>query len=212
VNWSSGIRKDSPEIAALQVPSWHCPSDPNVAKIWDPQTPEQKAENSTPSGLTSYLAVNGTDQFAFNGIVFVNSKVKIKDIKDGVSNTLLVGERPASPDQLWGFWWSRGAPPLLWGAADFHLGVNEMKMTFQWAGNVSTQRYSYGPGDWNGYQNLDLAGVSNDSVWHFWSNHPGGANFVFADGHASKTSYGIGQDIINALATRAGKEVVNGDW
>ncbi|MFO0803834.1 MAG: H-X9-DG-CTERM domain-containing protein [Gemmataceae bacterium] len=44
-------------------------------------------------------------------------------------------------------------------------------------------------------------------VNHFWSPHPGGANFAFADGSVRFLSYSA-DPIMPALATRAGGEVV----
>ena len=44
-------------------------------------------------------------------------------------------------------------------------------------------------------------------VFHFWSLHPGGAGFVFADGSYHFLKYAAA-DILPALATRAGGEVV----
>ena len=45
------------------------------------------------------------------------------------------------------------------------------------------------------------------SSWHFWSQHPGGAHFVFADGSVKFLSYESAV-ILPALASRAGGEVV----
>ena len=42
---------------------------------------------------------------------------------------------------------------------------------------------------------------------HFWSPHPGGANFAFADGSVRFLSYSA-DTILPALATRAGGETV----
>jgi len=43
----------------------------------------------------------------------------------------------------------------------------------------------------------------------FASNHPGGANFAFSDGHTSFMSDNIDQDLYEALSSRAGGEIVD---
>ena len=43
----------------------------------------------------------------------------------------------------------------------------------------------------------------------FASDHPGGANFVFCDGHTSFMSDSVDQDLYEALSTRAGGEVID---
>jgi prepilin-type processing-associated H-X9-DG protein len=59
-------------------------------------------------------------------------------------------------------------------------------------------RSAYGPGQ-----------VSNQcDCLHFWSLHPGGANFAFADGSARFLAYSAGP-VMPALSTRAGGEIVS---
>ena len=41
--------------------------------------------------------------------------------------------------------------------------------------------------------------------FHFWSRHPGGANFLYADGSVHFLGYSA-DDVISAMATRAGGE------
>ena len=45
----------------------------------------------------------------------------------------------------------------------------------------------------------------------YWSLHPGGANFFFADGSVRFIKEQIGFSIFQALATRAGGEVLSAD-
>ncbi len=44
--------------------------------------------------------------------------------------------------------------------------------------------------------------------YHFWSLHPGGANFVFADASVHFLTYGVA-DLLPLLGTRSGGEVVS---
>lgn len=47
---------------------------------------------------------------------------------------------------------------------------------------------------------------------HFWSNHPGGGNWVFSDGSVRFLPYTTGLTIIPQLATKGGGEVVSSNF
>jgi prepilin-type N-terminal cleavage/methylation domain-containing protein/prepilin-type processing-associated H-X9-DG protein len=122
---------------------------------------------------------------------FVNapSPVKISQITDGTSKTLLIGEKyiyPAlylggssSDDTGWTDGWdpdvirSTGIPPLQ-------------------DGNVDSMMSEYASGAWPWWE------------FHFGSAHPGGFNAVFADGSVHTISYDIDLDVFNATGTRNG--------
>jgi prepilin-type processing-associated H-X9-DG protein/prepilin-type N-terminal cleavage/methylation domain-containing protein len=153
----------------------------------------------TTAAFTHYLGVTGTPGGFNNGILYLNSKVTIADIRDGLSNTLLLGERPPSPDNHFG-WWYAGVGQELDGSADFVMAVLERNRTFR-APTCPRQAYPFGPG------NPD----NMCDTFHFWSRHSGGANFAFADGSVRFISYSA-DSILPALATRAGGDSVPGDW
>jgi prepilin-type processing-associated H-X9-DG protein len=141
--------------------------------------------------VTSYLGVQGLDQFRLGGVLFPDSSVRFGDIADGTSHTLLLGERPPPPDFKLG-WWYRGWGQNKDGSGEMILGTNEL--------NVSVSRC---PPEQRVFQPGRLDDAC-DSL-HFWSMHPGGGNFAFCDGSVRFVSYSA-QSVLPALATRAGGE------
>jgi prepilin-type N-terminal cleavage/methylation domain-containing protein/prepilin-type processing-associated H-X9-DG protein len=147
--------------------------------------------------LTSFVGVEGKDQFDQSGALFNGSKVRFAGITDGTSNTMMVGERPPSAD-MWYGWWYAGEGQQNDGSADMILGSNERITAIgDFLGCTNPSQ---------GYRRGSI-GNQCDAL-HFWSLHPGGANFLFADGSLHFLTYDAAP-IMPALATRAGGEAVS---
>jgi prepilin-type processing-associated H-X9-DG protein len=174
--------------AERALPVFGCPNDSRTA------TPQRVADYYT-RGLTSYLGVAGWNMDRPDGVLFPNSAVRLTDITDGSSNTLLVGERPPSADMVLG-WWYAGWGQNRDGDADMILGVRA-KNTSTYAPSCPFGPYPFTAGRFD----------NQCDAFHFWSPHTGGANFAFADGSVRFLRYSA-DDILPALATRAGGEVV----
>jgi prepilin-type N-terminal cleavage/methylation domain-containing protein/prepilin-type processing-associated H-X9-DG protein len=192
-------------IYKVVISTYICPSDDRVsrAQIVD--------EAVSDMAFTSYLGNSGTSYRTEDGVLYWNSAVKIKDIFDGLSNTLLVGERPPSYN-LWFGWWYNGT-----GQWDFSVGTNPPKYTgsgsvVMGAAEINTKSnvedapellvcktgpYAFGPGTIS--QPCDM--------FHFWSLHSGGGNFLLCDGSVHFFAYGAGS-VLPQMATRAGGEPV----
>lgn len=171
------------------MPLFECPSDPRAGSHWVSKAGHRYA-------LTMYLGVLGTEYTRKNGVLFVDSRIRLGDITDGTSNTLMVGERPPSPSLLWGWWYTGSGQSLATGAGDSTLGVREYNFS-AYEPNCPVGPYAFGPGK--------LTNACD--VFHFWSLHSGGAHFVLADGRVRFVGYGA-KDVMPALATRAGGEAV----
>jgi prepilin-type N-terminal cleavage/methylation domain-containing protein/prepilin-type processing-associated H-X9-DG protein len=114
----------------------------------------------------------------------------IQSVTDGLSNTILVGEVLPQQDannEMYGFT----------GAAS----GTTMPINFYTGGPISLG--SYGTTNWQSRFSYASRG--------FKSVHPGGANFLFADGHVQFLKASLNPATYNALGSRAGGEVISSD-
>src|SRR5262249_30402914 len=110
------FRADPPHPIRTVLPVYTCPADGRTLAIAD--------ATGVTVALTEYLGSAGTNLFRQDGVLYLDSRVTLHDVTDGASNTLLVGERPPSADNVLG-WWYAGMGQNRDGSADLHLGVRE---------------------------------------------------------------------------------------
>ncbi len=166
------------------IPLYLCPADSR--RIW----PDRPLEQTYAS--TSYLGISGRNRFLRDGALYINSKVSFGDMTDGLSHTLIAGERPASWDLRFGRWYGGWG---FWDNANAFLGVREVYL-YRPEENCPL-KYHFQPGRLQ----------DPCSAYHFWSLHPGGAHFLSGDGAVRFLAYSA-DPILPALATRAGGEAV----
>jgi prepilin-type N-terminal cleavage/methylation domain-containing protein/prepilin-type processing-associated H-X9-DG protein len=183
--------KNPPHVGlATAMPLFQCPADPLAGQVRF--APRDRVDIA----FTSYLGVEGVDVFRLGGVLFRDSHVRLTEIQDGTSQTLLAGERPPSADFQFG-WWYAGAGQQFTGSADMVLGVRERNILSYSIAPCSQGAYHFGPGR-----------IDNPcDMFHFWSLHVGGGNFLFADGSVHFLDYSA-DSLLPALATRGGGEVV----
>ncbi|MDZ7620722.1 MAG: DUF1559 domain-containing protein [Patescibacteria group bacterium] len=180
-----------------------CPSNPGLEGVWwtstvNPATGDVNLDG-TPShytGISDHLcnfdsaggtpcgATSGWFTARGHGLLFNGSRVRIRDIRDGTSNTIAVGENvaPLGDNK------HRGKTWVAYNIMSVDLGINyPFRMTPP--RSHSSYNSTNGPA----------------------SCHPGGATFALADGSVRFISESVAQDTLRALATRAGGEVV-GDF
>jgi len=174
------------DLLGTPVKIFNCPSDPRLpGPLLNPEVVK------IPVAFTSYLGVEGANQFTQDGCLFLDSRVRLTDITDGTSNTLMIGERPPPSNYKFG-WWYRGWGQQKEGSVEMVLGVQEEN--------------SYYPQCPPGPYPFTSQRFDNPcNLFQFWSPHSGGANFTFADGSVRFLSYSA-DNILPALATRAGGE------
>jgi prepilin-type processing-associated H-X9-DG protein len=156
-------------------------------------------------GMSSYGGNAGkrsvpTDGQTRDGIFYLDSSVRLAEISDGASKTLLVGERYHHDPEFDRFV-ARLTPP-------FSLGEIGMWGYVAWK-PASSQVLLSTPVPIN-YQ--FPSGGDNPERWDrgcaFGSGHPGGANLAFADGSARFVADEFPLELLRAQSTRDGKEVV----
>jgi len=150
------------------------------------------------AGLTSYLGSSGRDATLHDGVLYAGSATRFADVLDGVSKTLLAGERPPSTKFDLG-WWYAGMGVGGDGALDHTVGT------------ASTDRSPYGFCREATYPFQPGSLTDECSANHFWSLHPGGGgHFAFLDGAVRFFSYDAATVLVD-LSTRAGGETTAAD-
>jgi prepilin-type N-terminal cleavage/methylation domain-containing protein/prepilin-type processing-associated H-X9-DG protein len=196
-----------PPNPALAVPNYvvQCPADTRVLVAeYVLENPDTNQRITV--ALTSFLGVTGISNVPFGkatsseGLFFMESHVRFAEVTDGLSNTLMVGERPPSEDMIFGWWFAGEGQRYTTGSGDVVLGVNDPNVTYS---------HCTPYGENAGYYQFSPGSLTNNcDQFHFWSLHAGGANFMFADASVHFFSYSVGNDVMRAMATRSGGEVV----
>jgi len=187
-------------LPGKNVTMFGCPTDPAVGKAF-----------TTAYRLTtSYHGVRGLDRSmgsvatgdnTAEGMIYWRSRITPVQVKDGLSNTLMIGEHPASQKDGfwalgdWGWWYTTvnenistyWNDDVVYGLAvtSSHFGSSPT------TGSCSVPTFYRAPSLKPSVCNFDL----------FWSYHIGGANFILGDGSVRFIPYS-GRPVMSAMATR----------
>ena len=183
------------------VKQYACPSD----------LKGQYAYNfGTQQYTTSYVGVAGVTTGGYEipakGMLAWRSNVTINSVSDGTSNTLIIGERPADPSGLWGWWDTSRRPSDPWEEDSVH-GVHNVYSFYGY--NYSNPTGPCPTGNAAGVYRAPSAPLGDNycDFDHFWSYHPGGAMFARVDGSVFFLPYS-GQATLDPMGTRSGGEIV----
>src|SRR5262249_6200462 len=128
---------------------------------------------------------------AIEGAMYEFGVVRLSDIRDGTSNTLLLGEigNGQVPKGTWFANWRSSVQRVA------SAGINR-----PWPNS---------PGTCPLESDLNAPVAGPQSWLGFGSYHPGGANFAFCDGSVKFLKGTTDLGVLSALGTRAGGEVVS---
>ncbi|MEX0791636.1 MAG: DUF1559 domain-containing protein [Pirellulaceae bacterium] len=224
----------APDISTSNSPSvWpgtrtpimalNCPSDPGSSKQEGLTTPGGAFGGAYyPRTFSNYAACQGSDGTRLspntnpvsdppdasgtrlNGMFYVRSKTRMRDITDGLSNTIMLGEIRIAPDvgeydtgaDFRGYIWNVDGPTI-WFSTKFTPNT------------VTQDRLSRCREDIPDMPCLRPASLTGWTYWlHPRSKHPGGAQFCLADGSVRFISNTVNGIVFNSLGTRADNEVI----
>jgi len=204
-NWYAWYNTACP----MKMPIFTCPADSRGQEVFP-----GASSGIQDQALTTYLGNSGTTSTSLDGVLFgatsgaTGSQITLVGINDGTSNTIMVGERPPNSNKEFGWWFAAYGYDGR-GNGDCVMTSNDLAIANYFIANYSSspnlpcngsasQKIGLQPGNPN---------VGCDAA-HYWSFHPGGAQFLMCDGSCRFVSYS-NNGILPALSTRNGGEVVN---
>lgn len=178
------------------LPAFVCPSDIAPKQTWEIEEEGSPGTVLAELATANYIAAFGTEeldgcenapgtapvsaqgQCIGDGTLYHNSRIGIRDITDGTSSTIFIGERKTKPQDGWWSTWSGMVPE---GEEAFQRILGSLD-------HVPNHPSSH----------LD----------DFSSYHVGGSQFLLADGHVRFVSENIDSQLYKALGTIQGGETV----
>lgn len=213
INFSlSSYYADNDTVTYVRLNSYICPSDttrelvsvygfynswfpPPDAPIWD------KLAGANYVGMFG-LGEIGARPGGGDGCFFRNSRISVAAITDGTSQTFAIGERSHTLSYV--TWTARSIGGWLYKTSAVEGGTDKFnpdpeECWTQILGPIGLE------------DGLRTPNNPEAHVEDYWSLHPGGVNFLFADGSVHFIKDSINPIPYRALATRAGGEVISAD-
>jgi prepilin-type N-terminal cleavage/methylation domain-containing protein/prepilin-type processing-associated H-X9-DG protein len=203
VNFSTGVETPGNQTARLvTVSGFLCPSD-RVEPSW-PAVDRNLVTGGAIREIcriapSNYVGMNGVSEPGPDGegVFFRDSRVAFRDITDGLSQTIAIGERshllgPAT-------WTGAVAGALLYDDDNDHIGTATVETS---------------PGFVLGHSGEGAGpGANRSEPNQFYSLHSGrGVDFLFADGHVTFLRASMDYKTYKALSTRSGGELISGEY
>lgn len=195
------------EVVGVQIPTYLCPSMvlPRAVPSCDGdrgRAPGSYAASIGSLNYNQYWSYYGDPRPNLNGaIVYTDSvggKTRFRDFTDGTSSTMMIGETAYNlPDYKFT---TSGSETVCPGASRYSFTL----WSVPYPGSTTcTTEFAFNPKD-------EADDSIFDSNWtrSFRSEHRGIVQFTFTDGSVKPLSENIDSDLLDALATRNGGEVV----
>ncbi|QDV50925.1 DUF1559 family PulG-like putative transporter [Gimesia fumaroli] len=194
------------ELGDEAIPIFRCPSDTNqgVFTVSD-------GSNSYMLASANYVGIYGYGSLTDDpgdptdkGILFRNSNIKIRDITDGSSNTIVVGERSHQHQFV-------GASTVVeadstWYAAIPNVTRPSGMMMMPVEGSASLILGHVGQG--TGMMSMQHPPNTTNHIANFSSKHEGGAHFLLGDGAVRFLSENIHYETFRYLGTISDGNVI----
>ncbi|MBY0456262.1 MAG: DUF1559 domain-containing protein, partial [Gemmataceae bacterium] len=200
--WADG-KDGNRAVAATRVPAFVCPAAPNPDRWVLTQDPDNN-DKSFKAAPTDYVGSAGAyyqDNDPNNlhpGAMHhrtITRRIHLSDIQDGAANTLLVVEMADKPNG-----WRAGK--LADDRADKPQGL---ALSGQWAAPNWNHLRSHTA---DGKESFGPCAVNCSNGAAIYGFHDGGANGLFVDGSVRFLKAGLSQEMLIALVSIAGGEVL----
>lgn len=189
-----------PDPASRRITVLTCPSDPRAGRPLR-SGPSGPLPTSGDCGLLhpgNYLGMSGDAEAvdatqpmnkcytsrgiaAGSGIFFNDSRIRLKDVTDGLSKTILLGERGLPEDLGWGW--------VIAGGQECEQYIGAARGIYRPVLPVPPE-------------------AVDETLLRWWSWHDAGPHFALADQSCRLIAPDVDRAVLRALSTRAGGEVV----
>jgi hypothetical protein len=199
VNFDKSV--DDPDMESTRltsVPTFVCPSDNNfqpIININGPHVGHVICKMAAASYVGSAGTVRPTCKLCrdnFDGVFGRNRAIKPRELLDGLSKTLAVGERS-----------TRWSDAVMWGVAPFSAVLDHQKPGKMAGGPAYVLGTTFAEGF-----NIESGEMEDHMVdtyaESFGSDHPGGCFFLFSDAGVRFVWDDTDPAVMNALSTRDG--------
>jgi prepilin-type N-terminal cleavage/methylation domain-containing protein/prepilin-type processing-associated H-X9-DG protein len=202
-------------VAMSRLRTLLCPSEggPSFNYLFGVPTPSGQVSPGQPpaGGRTSYAGCHHDVEAPIsgdnNGVFFLNSRVRVVDVSDGLAQTIFVGELPLSSS----LGWVSGTRASLRNTGHPINGMSRQAVEQATPGPPPL------PADCTAFdlEQMIASGerkIAPTFVGGFGSAHPGGgANFALGDGSVRFIKQTIDQAVYQRLGNRADGELIDGE-